>query len=68
MSSWPSRGGIEISLGDVLLLADPEEPGMYLSRFRQRTTTAVQAFDTVKRLYWRRGMDGMLRIISEDNG
>jgi hypothetical protein len=41
---------------------------MYLSRFTQRTTSGGQAVETVKRLYWRRGMDGMLRIVSEDNG
>jgi murein L,D-transpeptidase YafK len=67
-NSWSSRGEIEVSVGEVLLLADPEQPGMYLSRFTQRTTSGGQAVETVKRLYWRRGMDGMLRIVSEDNG
>jgi len=67
-ASWRSRGDIEVSVGEVLLLADPEEPGMYLSRFTERMESGGQAIETVKRLYWRRGTDGMLRIVSEDNG
>jgi murein L,D-transpeptidase YafK len=55
-------------LEDVLLLADPEESGLYLSRFRQTITDATHRVVTVKRLYWRESADGTLRIVAEDNG
>lgn len=72
-SSFRDRGAAQVSIGDLLLLAEPEEPGVYLSRFRLRIvsdTTRLQATKTesMKRLYWRRGSDGRLRIIAEDNG
>lgn len=63
-----SRGAAAIALGNLLLLADPEEPGVYLSRFDQRTIAGDAQFETVKRLYWKRGADGLLKIIAEDNG
>jgi len=53
---------------DVLLLADPENPGLYLARFRLRLTLPSRTVDTMKRLYWRRGGDGLLRIVAEDTG
>jgi len=56
------------TVSDVLLLADPEEDGLYLSRFRQQVTEAGQTMSTVKRLYWRRSPKGDLRIVAEDNG
>jgi murein L,D-transpeptidase YafK len=55
-------------LDDVLLLADPEEDGLYLSRFRQTITDATHRVVTIKRLYWRELADGTLRIVAEDNG
>jgi len=58
----------DLSLDDVLLLADPEEDGLYMSRFRQTITEATQTIVTIKRLYWRVSADGTLRIIAEDNG
>ena len=58
----------DFSLDDVLLLADPEEDGLYLSRFRQTIAYATHTVVTVKRLYWRESADGKLRIVAEDNG
>ena len=58
----------EFYLDDVLLLADPEEAGLYLSRFRQTITDATHKVVTIKRLYWRESADGKLRIVAEDNG
>jgi len=52
----------------VLLLADPEDDGLYLSRFRQAITYDDRTIATIKRLYWRRSEDGELRIVAEDNG
>jgi len=56
------------SIDDVLLLADPEEDGLFLSRFRQTITDATGRIVTTKRLYWRLMPDGGLRIVAEDNG
>ena len=56
------------SVGEVLLLEDPEEEGLYLSRFRQTISDATHVVVTTKRLYWRESADGELRIVAEDNG
>jgi len=56
------------ALDEVLLLADPEEADLYLSRFRQKVSDDERTVATIKRLYWRRSADGNLRIIAEDNG
>ncbi len=58
----------DFSLDDVLLLADPEQDGLYLSRFRQTVAYATRTVVTIKRLYWREADDGKLRIVAEDNG
>ena len=57
-----------ISIDNVLLLADPEEEGLYLSRFRQSIAEGDRTFTTSKRLYWRRDGAGQLKIVAEDNG
>jgi len=57
-----------IVLEDLLLLADPEDDGLYLSRFRQTSVEGGRKIVTMKRLYWRRSADGKLQIVAEDNG
>jgi len=52
----------------VLLLADPENPGLYLSRFRFRHVRAGHSVESMKRLYWRRDDGGRLLIVAEDVG
>ncbi len=54
-------------LEDVLLLADPEESGLFLSRFRQIIVEAGREIVTTKRLYWRRTETGF-EIVAEDDG
>lgn len=58
----------DVVLNDVLLLADPEDDGLYLARFRQAIVYEQRTVATVKRLYFRRSADGELRIVAEDNG
>jgi len=58
----------DVSLEDVVLLADPEDEGLFLSRFRQKIVRPERTVVTIKRLYWRRSDDGSLRIVAEDNG
>jgi hypothetical protein len=50
------------------LLVDPEESGLYLSRFRQTIVDDDGSIVTTKRLYWRRNGQGKLLIVAEDNG
>ena len=56
------------TVDNIMLLADPEEPGLYLSRFRQTIIEAERTTVTTKRLYWRRAEKGNLLIVAEDNG
>jgi len=57
-----------VALDDVMLVADPEVDGLFLSRFTQVFTTSNGPVRTTKRLYWRRGDDNQWRIVSEDAG
>jgi len=59
---------LSVELDEVLLLADPEDDGIFLSRFRQVIAYDDRTITTVKRLYWRRSENGRLRIVAEDNG
>jgi hypothetical protein len=52
----------------LLLLAYPEEDGLYLSRFQTETVDNQRLTVSRTRLYWRRDADGELRIIAEDDG
>lgn len=63
-----SRPAPEISIGALLLLADPAEARTYLSRFRMVTTGESRRVVLTKRLYWRRNAQGLLKIIAEDSG
>jgi hypothetical protein len=58
----------DYSVDEVLLLADPEEDNLYLSRFRQTITESGRILATTKRLYWRKSAAGELQIVAEDNG
>lgn len=62
------HGQATVRLDDVLLLADPEEPDLYLSRFTQVVARDGSEVSTRKRLYWRRSDAGQWRIVTEDNG
>lgn len=68
MLSIAGRKVDHIDIDDLLLLADPEDTGLFLSRFRLQIVDANGAVATTKRLYWRQAEDGSLRIVAEDNG
>lgn len=57
-----------LQVEELLLLADPEEPGLYLSRFRLKVVDASGQRALIKRLYWRRDDEGRLAVVAEDNG
>ncbi len=58
----------EVSVTDLLLLAYPEEDGLYLSRFQLTVAENDKQTVTMTRLYWRRDTNGALKIIAENEG
>jgi murein L,D-transpeptidase YafK len=56
-----------VTIEDVMLLADPEEPNLFLSRFTQVLLTGTGPVKTTKRLYWRHSQDKSWKIVSEDS-
>jgi len=68
LHSVGSRKIEDYTVADVLLLADPEDEGLFLSRFRQEVTEDGQTVATTKRLYWRKSAAGRFQIVAEDNG
>lgn len=68
LQSVSSRPLQKFDMKDLLLLADPEDNDLYLSRFRQIIAGDTRTVVTIKRLYWRRSSNGELKIIAEDNG
>lgn len=56
------------SASNLLLLGDPAEAGLYLSRFRLSVEEGSTMTTSSKRLYWRRDSSGALKIIVEDSG
>lgn len=58
-----------VTISDLLLLADPAEEGLYLSRFNLEVSEAtVRTVISVRRIYWRRSESGALKIVAEDSG
>lgn len=68
MNVFEARELQSVELEDVLLVADPEAPNLYLSRFTQVLDTADGPVRTTKRLYWRRTEGKRWQIVSEDSG
>ncbi len=68
LQTFEQRGAVEITLNELLLLADPEEEGLVLSRFQETISGPSEGSQTIKRLYWRRNEEGKWRIVAEDNG
>jgi hypothetical protein len=68
LGAFTARPLTSVEISKVLLLADPEEPDLYLSRFTQVLTDKGGSVITTKRLYWKRSPDAQWRIVSEDNG
>jgi hypothetical protein len=58
-----------VEVRDLLLLGDPVEPGLYLSRFRlEIEEEGARSVISVRRIYWRRSGSGAFRIVAEDGG
>jgi len=58
-----------VTVSDLLLLGDPAEDGLYLSRFRLMVIEAgAGKVVSMRRIYWRRSESGAFRIVAEDSG
>jgi hypothetical protein len=68
MGVFGERKLTSVEIDNVMLLADPEEADLYLSRFTQVQTGPGGPVTTLKRLYWKRRPGADWRIVSEDNG
>jgi murein L,D-transpeptidase YafK len=59
----------DVSVSRLLLLGDPVEDGLYLSRFRLALLEdGGHELIYTHRLYWRRSESGALKIVAEDSG
>ena len=67
--SFDNKRFESIKLEDVMLVAHPEEPDLYLSRFTQ-VLASVEGLRkiTTKRLYWHRSNAKQWKILIEDAG
>ena len=68
LSVFEARQLESVALDDVMLLADPESPNLFLSRFTQTLMTDSGPVQTTKRLYWHRLAGKTWKIIAEDAG
>lgn len=68
MQVFEDRHLQRFDIKDLLLLEEPSEPDLYLSRFTHVLVTETGAITTTKRLYWRRTEGSRWRIVSEDSG
>ena len=68
LSVFEARQLADVTLNDVMLLADPETADLFLSRFTQILVTDSGPVQTTKRLYWRRSAGDTWRIVAEDAG
>ena len=66
--TYGSQSIQKVTVSDVLLLGDPAEDGIYLSRFRLSMEGESNTVEITKRLYWRHDGKGALAVIAEDSG
>ena len=63
------RSIVRVTVGNLLVLGDPVEQDLYLSRFRLEVEEAEgRRVVSMRRLYWRRSESGALKIVTEDSG
>ena len=69
MQTIAKRRISDVKISDLLLLGDPAEAGLYLSRFRLEVSEGdARKVVSQRRMYWRRSESGAFRIIAEDGG
>ena len=68
LQSAGNRQLSDFAVDEVMLLKDPDEPSLYISRFQQKMAADGHLLAITKRLYWRETDSGELKIVAEDNG
>ena len=69
MQTIARRNISDVRISDLLLLGDPAESGLYLSRFRLEILEGdARKVVSLRRMYWRRSESGAFRIVAEDSG
>jgi murein L,D-transpeptidase YafK len=69
MQTVANRPITDVKISELLLLGDPAEEGLYLSRFRLEVVeNDARRVISMRRMYWRRSESGAFRIIAEDSG
>ncbi len=69
MQTLARRDIKDVRISELLLLGDPAEPGLYLSRFRLEVMEGeARKVISLRRMYWRRSESGAYRIVAEDSG
>lgn len=68
MSAFQENPLQGVDVQDLMLVADPEVEGLFLSRFNQVLMTANGPVRSTKRLYWRRSSDHRWQIVAEGAG
>ena len=68
LGRFGSRSAAAVTLEDLVLLKDPVEDEVYLSRFTRSTVENGRRMAITQRLYWHRSATGVWRIIAEDSG
>lgn len=59
----------DVAWSELLLLGDPVEDGLYLSRFRLEISEGeARKVISIRRIYWRRSESGAFKIVAEDSG
>ena len=59
----------DVTARELLLLGDPFEDGLYLSRFRLEISEGdARKVVSMRRMYWRRSESGAFRVVAEDSG
>jgi len=68
LQTWSRNVRRNIDFSNLLLVAYPEEEGIYLSRFKLAVIENDREITRMTRLYWRREASGALMIVAEDTG
>lgn len=62
LALWSTRGVTDWEMEDVFIAKDPEEPNLFVTRFRLVSGVSTR----YKRLYWKRDPERRLVIVAED--
>lgn len=69
LATFGDRAISAVTVSNLLLLGDPVEDGLYLSRFRLEVSEGEErTVVSMRRMYWRRSASGAYTIVAEESG